>query len=349
MEHTAVQPQQIPPQAIIMQMAMGGWVARTMAEIIRLEIPDALKKSGPMTAAALVEEGIQVNAPALQRVMRACTSLGLFTEDNQGRFGLTELSEVLTSDSSASVKLLAREMGSTWMGILLELGAVIRTGEPQAHKIYGTGWWDYLKANPKEMETFGETMKSNSVNSLRGVLHHCDFSAVRKLVDIGGGFGHLVAALLEKWPHLHGVLLDMPDLIPVAMRSFPLADAGVASRLEYVGGDMFSGVPRADAYVLKHIIHDWDDEHCQRLLSNCFSSMDGAGRLICVDSVLPPLGDTSATPAKFLDLMMMALIRGKERTLQQWEELYRSAGFRVISVTPLHDNFGTSIVEGAKA
>ena len=133
------------------------------------------------------------------------------------------------------------------------------------------------------------------------------------------------------------------------MKNFPLADAGVTSRLEYVGGDMFIGVPRADAYVLKHIIHDWDDEHCHRLLSNCFSSMDGAGRLICVDSVLPPLGDTSATPAKFLDLMMMSLIRGKERTLQQWEELYRSAGFRVISVIPLHDNFGTSIVEGAKA
>jgi hypothetical protein len=348
MEHPGVQPQHVPPQAIIMQMAMGGWVARTIAEIIRLEIPDVLKRNGPMTAAALVAEGVEVNAGALERVMRACTSLGLFTEDSQGRFGITELAEVLTSDSPASVKLLAREMGSTWTDILPHLGAVIRTGEPQAHKLYGMGWWDYLKANPKEMETFGETMKANSVNSLRGVLQHCDFSGVRKVVDVGGGFGHLVAALLEKWPHLNGVLLDVPDLIPVAQRSLPLPDA-VASRLQYVGADMFSAVPRADAYVLKHIVHDWDDEHCHQLLSNCFNSMDGAGRLLCVDSVLPPLGDTSATPAKFLDLMMMALIRGKERTLQQWEDLYKSAGFRVTNVIPLHDNFGTSIVEGAKA
>ena len=111
---------------------------------------------------------------------------------------------------------------------------------------------------------------------------------------------------------------------------------------------MFESVPRADTYILKHIVHNWDEEHCLRLLRNCHESMEGDGLLVCVDSVLPPMGDTGAIPAKLLDLLMLVGIRGKERTRQQWEDLFRSSGFRITSITPLHDNFGTSIVSGKK-
>src|SRR5262249_37139950 len=152
MQNASSVPQPVPPQGVIMQMAMGGWVSRTMSEIVRLNIPDALKRNGPMTATALVAKGLNVNADALQRVLRACASVGLFSEDAQGNFGLTELSEVLTSDSPVSVKIVVQEMGSTWMKILSEMAEVIRTGEPQSEKVFGMGWWDYLKANPKEME-----------------------------------------------------------------------------------------------------------------------------------------------------------------------------------------------------
>ena len=255
---------------------------------------------------------------------------------------------MLASDSPASVKVLAQEIGGTWLKFWTPLMDGIRTGEPQVRQMFGMEWWDYLKANPKEMEIFGEAMKSNSLNSLRGVLEHCDFAGVRKAVDVGGGFGHLVVALLEKYPNLRGVLLDAPELIPLARKSFPVSDPKIASRLDYAGGDMFASVPPADAYILKHIIHDWDDTHCLQLLRNCHKSMEGNGRLICVDSVLPPMGDTGATPAKFLDVAMMLAIRGKERTRKQWEELYAAAGFRITSVIPLRDNFGTSIVEGVK-
>jgi hypothetical protein len=348
MASSGAAPQQLPPQAVILQMAMGGWVARVVSDISRLDIPDMLKKSGPMTAAELVAGGVDANVEALQRVLRACAGLGLFTESAKGRFGPTELSEVLTADSPMSVKIVAQEMGGLWLKTWPYLTDAIRTGEPQARQALGMEFWDYLISNPKELETFGEAMKSNSLNSLRGVLEYCDFSGVRKVADIAGGFGHLVITLLEKYPHLHGVLLDIPELIPVAKQKLPVADPGVASRLEYVGGNMFETVPRADAYVLKHIIHDWDDEHCLRLLRNCHASMDGNGRIICVDSVLPPMGDTGGTPAKFLDLLMMLSIKGKERTRQQWEALYAAAGFRVTGVTPLRDNFGTSIVEGVK-
>lgn len=348
MESTGAVPEPLPPQAVIMQMVMGGWVARAISDVSRLNIPDVLNLRGPMSAAELVASGIDAKSGALERLMRTCASIGVFTEDPQGKFGPTPLSDVLTCDSPVSVKVIAQETGGLWLKLWTALADALRTGEPQARQIVGMEWWDYLNANPKELETFGEAMKSNSLNSMRGVLESCDFTGVTKVVDVGGGFGHLVVALLEKYPSLRGALLDVPDLIPVAQKSFLVLDPHVASRLEYVGANMFESVPRADAYVLKHIIHDWDDEHCLRLLRNCHDSMDGNGKLVCVDSVIPPMGDTTAAPAKLLDLQMLLAIGGKERTRQEWKDLYRSSGFRITRITPLHDNFGTSIVEGAK-
>jgi len=348
MQAATTPPQALPPEAIVMQMVMGGWVARAICELCRLNIPDTLGANGPITAAQLNARGLAVNTGALERVLRACASVGILSEDADGRFGPTPLSTVLTASAPGSVKAVATEIAGTWLRFFSELGETIRTGEPQVERIFGMGWWDWLNANPKELEIFGEAMKADSQSSMRGVLEKCDLTGVKKIADVGGGYGHLVIALLEKYPHLNGIVADLPDLIPVAKIKNP-APAGVAGRLEYVGGNMFESVPPADAYIMKHIIHDWDDEHCLQLLRNCHGSMLGAGRLICVDSVLPPMGDVSGTPAKFLDLLMMAGIRGKERTQKQWEELYAAAGFRVTGIIPLQDNFGTSIVEGAKA
>jgi hypothetical protein len=341
-------PPALPPQAVVMQMAMGGWIARAISEICKLDIPDRLQANVPMTAAQLAATGLSVNTGALERLMRACASVGVFTEDAEGCFGPTPLSSVLTTSAPGSVKMVAQEVGGTWLRILGELAETIRTGEPQCHRVFGMGWWDYLNANPKELANFGEAMKANSQNSMQGVLEKCDFHGATKVADLGGGFGHLVIALLEKYPALHGILVDLPELIPVAREKNP-APAAVAPRLEYRGQNIFEAVPPADTYIMKHIVHDWDDEHCLRLLQNCRQSMLGDGRLICVDAMLPPMGDTSGTSAKFLDLLMMSGIRGKERTLNQWDDLYRTTGFRITSVTPLQDNFGTSIVEGVKA
>src|SRR5580765_5388230 len=199
-------PQTIPPQAAVMQMVMGGWVARAISEISKLNIPDTLQVNGPMTAAQLTAGGADVNAVALERVMRALASVGLFTEDGESRFGPTPLSEVLTASAPGSVKMVAQEVGGTWLRILGELGETIRTGEPQSHRVFGMGWWDWLNANPKELANFGEAMKANSQNSMRGVLEKCDLSGVSKIADLGGGLGHLVIALLEKYPGLTGIL-----------------------------------------------------------------------------------------------------------------------------------------------
>jgi hypothetical protein len=337
----------LAPQAVVMQMVTSGYVARALSEISRMGVPDILHRAGPMSAAALVADGVDADVPTLDRVMRLCSSVGLFTEDATGRFGATPLSEVLTSDAVGSVKVLAEEMGGTWMQSWMRLSEALKTGEPQMRPLFGMDWWDYLKANPKEMERFAEAMKSNSLNSLRGVLEHCDFAQTRTVVDVGGGLGHLAVALLERYPHLHGILVDLPDVVAMARaRLSPMS--GIASRLECVGTDMFVSVPRADTYVLKHIIHDWDDDRCVRLLRNCRESIDGNGRIFCVDAVLPPMGDTSGAAAKILDIMVMLAVGGRERTRDQWEALYGAAGFRISRITPLEDNFGTSIIEGIK-
>jgi hypothetical protein len=337
----------LPPQAVLIQMMTGGYVARAVSEISRLGVPDILHTAGPMTASELASHGVDADVSTLERVMRLCSSVGVFTEDAAGKFGATPLSEVLTSGAAGSVKVLAEEMGGTWMQSWMRLGDALRTGDPQSRPLFGMEWWDYLKANPKEMERFAEAMKSNSVNSMRGVLEHCDFTHLRTVVDVGGGLGHLAIALIERYPHLRATVVDMPDVAEMA-RARLSVPPDIASRLQFVGADMFDAVPRSDAYVLKHIIHDWDDERCVRLLRNCRDSMDGDGRVFCVDSVLPPMGDTTGAAAKILDVMVLLSIGGRERTRDQWEALYSAAGLCMSRITPLQDNFGTSIVEGAK-
>ena len=349
MESRTAATQPLPPHAVIMQMVTGAWVTKVISEATRLGIPDRVKRHGSMRAADMVTTGgIDASPEALERLLRACASLGVFTEDAEGKFGSTALSDVLTTDAPDSVKKLVEAVGGPWYRCWAELFDAVKTGKPQAKKVFGRDWWDYLNANPKELEDFGEAMKANSSNSLRGVLENCDFNGVRKIADIGGGFGHLAVALLGRYPTLQAIVMDVPDLIPVAREHLPISDPAVANRLEYFGGDMFESVPPANVYLMKHIIHDWEDERCIRLLQNCRQSMQGEGRVICVDAVIPPMGNITGAPAKLLDINMLLFISGKERTETQWTELYRAAGFEIRSVTSIQDNFGTSIVEGIK-
>jgi ubiquinone/menaquinone biosynthesis C-methylase UbiE len=340
---------QLPPPAAVMQTMMSALACQVIAEASRRNIPDLLKQRGPMSAAEIIAAGQGGDASSLERVLRACAAAGVFTEDASGRFGPNELSDALTSDSPFSVKKVAELFGGLIFRTAAELPEAVATGRPAFKSAYGMAFWEYLNANPKELAEFGEAMKSNSVNSLRGVVEKCDFSSASKVADIGGGFGHMALALIEKYPALHGVVMDQPGVVAVAPQHLPVTDASVASRLTYVGGNMFESVPPADVYVMKHIIHDWEDEKCIVLLSNCLRSMQGNGRVICVDTVLPPFGNTGGISAKLLDIVMLTVITGKERTEQQWRDLYRAAGLEVRGITPLQDNFGTSIVEGVKA
>jgi SAM-dependent methyltransferase len=342
-------PEPIPPQAVVMQMATGALISKVVAEATRLNIPDLVKRHGSMTAAELiVKGGLSADPSALHRVLRACASTGIFTEDALGRFGPTELSDTLTADSPVSVKKIVELMGGMIYKVATELSATIRTGQPQVRAIFGLEFWDYLNANPKELEDFGEGMKSSSLSSLRGVLEKCDFADATHVADIGGGFGHLALALLEKYPHLQATVLDRPEVAGMARQHLQIADPTVAARLSYSGGNMFESVPQADVYIMKHIIHDWEDEKCIKLLENCRRCLPPNGRVICVDTILPAVGDTTGTGAKLLDIIMLTHLTGKERTQRQWAELYRAAKLNIRTVTPIQDNFGTSIIEGVE-
>jgi hypothetical protein len=163
-----------------MQMVMGAWVSRTIAALSRAGVPDLLKKYGALTAAQMVEKGIDAHADTLQRVLRAAASLGIFSESADGHFGPTALSEVLTSDAAGSVKGIVELFNSEVWQLWGALPEAMRTGEPQSKNVLGMETWEFLNANPKKLEAFGEAMKSNSHASLVGVLEHCDFSAAKK-------------------------------------------------------------------------------------------------------------------------------------------------------------------------
>lgn len=329
-------PAALPPQAVLMQMVLGGWFAKVLSDAAALNVADIVDRHGPQTAANLVSQhGVQADVEALEAILRCCAGAGIFTEDANGAFGPTPLSAALTTGSPGSVKALVECFGnSSFYKVFAELPAVIRTGKMQARAALGAEWWDYLNAHPDELQLFGDAMRANSMPEMQAVLDHCDLSGATKLIDVAGGYGHLLLALLGKYPHLRGAVLDLPGVIAAAKERLPVTDPSIASRLEYVEGSMFDAVPPADTYIMKHIIHDWDDQHCVRLLNNCRQSMIGDGRIFAVDFVVPPLGDTSLPNAKLTNIVMMTFIGGKERTLVQWEALFHAAGLKIVNAFP---------------
>ncbi len=309
-----------------------------------------IKRHGPSSAAELVSKhGVEAAPEALHRALRACAALGIFSEDAMGKFGPTEMSEVLTTDALGSVKKLVQMVGNLLWKVWTGLPDGLRTGEPQAKNQLGMEFFDYLAAHPDQMNEFGEAMESNSFSAIGGLLERYDFTGIRSVVDVGGGLGHLVTALLTKYPNLHGILLERPEMISAAKDRQQAGDPSVNSRLDFVVGDMFESVPDADAYVLKTIMHDWNDAQCVKILQNCCASMTAGGRVICIDAVVPSLGDSSDPMTKLVDVNMMLICPGQERTMAQWEDLYRKSGLKISRMIPVTDNVNTSLVEGVKA
>jgi hypothetical protein len=347
---TGERPAEKPPHAILFEMAFGAWTAKILTEIVRLDVPDALA-AGPLTAAELVARGaVKANPQALHRALRACAALGIFTEDTRGRFGPTRLSALLTRDAPGSLKRSVEYSGGLLWQVWSGLPAGLATGLPQARAQLGMEFFDYLAAHPTSLQTFGETLKAHGAVTNKGVLERYDFGGIRELVDVGGAFGHLMIGVLERYPEIaRAVVFDRPETAAMAPTEVPVRDASVAARLDYVGGDMFEDVPPADAYVLKFVLHNWDDASCARVLKNVSARLKKGGRIICIDNVLPPLGDTSNVPSKLQDLNMMLLLPGRERTRVEWEALYRDAGLAITATIPVPDTFGAFVIEGRRS
>ncbi len=293
-----------------------------------LGIADRLR-DGPRSVDELAE-ATGTHAPTLYRLLRALASVGIFAEDADGRFSMTLPAEYLRTDAPGSLSAWATFIGrpytwSTWAHLLDS----VKTDEPAFPKLHGATSWEYRAARPEEGAIFDAAMTGLSSLAAEAVVQGFDFSQIGVLVDVGGGHGELLAAILKANPTLRGILFDQPHVVAGARAL--LEQAGVADRCEVVGGSFFEAVPEgADAYLLKSVIHDWDDAAAAEILGKCRAAMPETGRLLLVERLVGPPNEPD--PAKFSDLNMLVELGGRERTAEEFEKLYAEAGFELTDV-----------------
>ena len=338
---TAPNQPDVPPQMALFQMATGFWTTQSIYVAARLGIADLLK-DGPKTSEELAR-ATNTNAFMLYRVLRALAGLGIFAEDEQKRFGLTPLAEPLQSGPNSframAIHLAENSSWKAW-GNLLES---VRTGETAFTLANGAEVFPYYAEHKESFEPFNEAMTNLSEAVIKAVVPAYDFSSIRKLVDVGGGHGALLSAILKANPSTRGVLFDLPTVVEGAKER--LAAEGVSDRAEVLGGDFFDSVPTGgDAYVMKLIIHDWDEERARLILKNCHSAMVDGGRLLLVETVVPEGNEPSF--AKMMDLQMLVMTGGRERTEAEYRDLFAAGGFKLTRVIPTESPM--SIVEGTK-
>jgi SAM-dependent methyltransferase len=309
----------------------------------RLGIADLLK-DGPRAADDLAA-ATGTHAPALRRVLRALASVGVFGTDEQGRFALTPLGAALQSDAPGAARSTVLALaGGWWWAAWGEVLHAVRTGGTGLQEALGVSEYQYLAQHPEEASHFNAAMIGFHGDEPASVVEAYDFSGFRRVVDVGGGSGNLLGTILAANPNLRGVLLDLPHVVPDAEGS--LAAAGVADRCQVVGGDFLEAVPEGgDVYVVSHCIHNWDEPSCVRLLANCRRAMRQAGRLLIIEAVVRP-GD-EPDPAKILDLAMLLIPGGQERSREEYRLLVEQAGFRLTRVVPTRTS--ASLIEAIPA
>jgi hypothetical protein len=268
----------------------------------------------------------------------------VLSEGADGKFSETPLSAVLRSNANPSLRAFAIMHGRDWHGLAWShLDYCVRTGKQALDKIYGTPIFQFLEQHPEEGKLFNQAMSDLSMIDGPAVADAYSFGEIQSLVDVGGGHGLLLATILARNPHMKGTLYDMPHVVAGA-RGGPLTP--VMERCTLASGDMFTSVPAgADAYIMKHIIHDWPDEGCINILRACRKGVNSGGKLLVVDNVIQPGNDFA--PGKFLDLQMLIFPGGCERTEKQFRELFAAAGWRLNRVIPTAAI--ESIVEGVPA
>lgn len=336
------QPQTAPAHVGILQIMNGGYVAGAIACLAQLGIPD-LVDGAPKSAEELASQ-IGADPQALYRLMRATASVGVLAEEPDGKFSQTPMSTVLRSNATPSLRSFAIMGGREWHGRgWSHLEYCVRTGKQALDKIYGTHIFDFLKQQPAEGQIFNDAMTELSMIDGPAVAEAYNFEGIHSIVDVAGGHGFLLATILERNPHLRGTLYEAPHVVEGATNG-PLKP--VMERCTIASGDMFSSVPAdADAYIMKHIIHDWPDDLCIQLLKACRKGVNADGRLLVVDSVIQPGNDFS--PGKFLDLQMLIFPGGCERTEKQFRDLFVAAGWQLRRIIPTAAS--DSIVEGVPA
>jgi hypothetical protein len=304
--------------AHLWELMRGGLVVQALRVAAELGVADELA-GGPRPVRELAE-GSGVNADALHRFLRALASEGVFAETEPGVFANTEESQLLRRD--ADWHAFAHFFGGVWNAALLEAPHAVRTGEDTFARVFGVGWWQWLTARPEETALFDRAMQGGAGHRVERLadLPWKD----ETVVDVGGGNGTLLIELLRRHESLRGIVFDLPEVAREAEGR--VAAAGLADRIDVVAGSMFDGVPAGDAYVLAVVLHDWDDGGAARILAQVRAAAPAHARVLIADSVIPPGNDPHG--AKWLDLLMLVLNRGRERTEDDWHALLERSGFR---------------------
>ena len=315
----------ISPAAAVLQVISGFWSARAVYAAAKLGIADLIQ-DGPKTAEELaVRTG--THAPSLYRLLRALASIGWLIEDDNARFGPTLITAGIQSGAPGSLRNLAiTELGQehypAWEDLLFSL----ETGEIAFDHVFGMPNWQYWAGHPEHAQIFNQAMSEVTAIMEPAVLDAYDFSGFSKIVDIGGGRGTLIASILRENPKARGVVLDLPHVIELGRHH--VQDHALSHRCDLVAGDFFEHVPEGgDAYILKWVLHDWNDERSISLLKNCRRAMLPAAKLCVIEAVIPSGNEPFLH--KFMDLNMLVMTGGRERTESEYRTLFEAAGFHL--------------------
>lgn len=332
----------LPPQIAMSQMIFGYVTTKAIHVAAKLNIADLLAEHGPMDSSELAQR-TGADGESIFRLLRALSSNGIFKEVENRKFSLTPMAECLKEDSPNSTKAMALSAGSLFYKTYNEFLFAVHNGGGGWVKALGDPPFEYLKKHPEEGKIFDRMMTDIHGGETQPMVENYDFSVFKTVVDIGGGNGEVISAVLNKNPKTKGILFDLPEVIQRSRGN--IATGGLSDRCHLEAGNFFGSVTHGgDAYILRHIIHDWSDENAVSILSNCRKAMNPGGKVLVVEAVIPEGNEPH--PFKWLDLTML-MIGGKERNKGQFQDIFSKAGLklnRIIPVTP-----EISVVEGSAA
>jgi hypothetical protein len=329
----------LPPKIVMNQMLFGFVLTKSIHVAAKLGIAELLAANGPMNCSALADKA-GAHEESLFRLLRALASMGIFSIDENGIFSLTPLAECLKEDSPDSVKAMALSVGNVFYKAYAELLFSVKTGDNGFKKATGVPVFEYLTNDPEEGKIFDRMMTDIHGGETEPMVKTYDFSVFNTIVDVGGGNGEVITGILNNNAAVKGILFDLPEVIDRAHQN--ITAAGLADRCQLATGNFFESVVKGgDAYIMRHILHDWSDSDAITILTNCRKSMNAGGKVLVVEAVIQEGNEPS--PFKLLDLTML-LIGGKERTRSQFENIFSKAGLKLNRIVPFQNDL--SVIEG---
>jgi hypothetical protein len=340
----SVKPEIVNAPQVLMQMLTGFWVSQALYSVAKVGVADQLKE-GPQSVADLARK-LNANEENLFRVMRALASLGIFQETADRVFELTPVAALLISDSPNSMRPIALMLGKENYQAWGNLDRAIQYGESPFEITYGMNAYEYFEKHPDAAENFNSAMTALVSNDNAAILEAFDFSEFHTIVDVGGGHGMLLSAILKRYEALTGVLFDLPHV--VANAKTLLQSHGIAERCRIESGNFYEAVPLGgDAYLLSRVLHGFSDELCSRILRCIHTAIPPQGKLLVMESILQPGNDLATAKTKLMDVNMLVFAPGgRDRTYEEYDHLLGQSGFQLHRVVTTES--GIAVLEAKK-